>query len=82
MLESGRYTNMTELAGAEKINASYLARILRLILLAPDIVQDLLDGDPELKIPLDQLTVPFPLEWSKQREYLVSHHADHQSEVS
>ncbi len=35
MLESGAYASITELAEAEKINQSYLCRILRLNLLAP-----------------------------------------------
>ena len=44
MLETGRFATITELAAAEKINASYVARILRLTLLAPDTVEALLDG--------------------------------------
>jgi hypothetical protein len=37
MLESGEYSSSTELAKAEKVNDSYLSRILRLTLIAPDI---------------------------------------------
>src|SRR3981189_3064280 len=44
MLESGGYSSVTELAKAEKINLSYLCRVLRLVLLAPDIAEALLDG--------------------------------------
>ena len=44
MLESGRFANITELAAAKKINTSYVSRILRLTLLAPDIVEAILDG--------------------------------------
>ena len=44
MLETGRCATITELAAAEKINASYVARILRLALLAPDVVEAILDG--------------------------------------
>jgi hypothetical protein len=36
LLESGEYGSIAELAAAEKINSSYLARVLRLTLLAPD----------------------------------------------
>src|SRR5579864_8595471 len=43
MLESGEYASVTELAAAEKINLSYLCRMLRLTLLAPDIAEALLD---------------------------------------
>src|ERR1700716_2260226 len=44
MLESGEYGSMTDLATAEKINLSYLCRVLRLTLVAPDIAEALLDG--------------------------------------
>ena len=41
MLEGGEYGSIEELARAEKINPSYLARVLRLTLLAPDIVESI-----------------------------------------
>src|SRR4051794_17424504 len=44
LLESGAYDSIAELAAAERINASYLARVLRLTLLAPEIVEAVLDG--------------------------------------
>ena len=44
MLETGRYATIDELAKAEKINASYVSRILRLTLVAPEIVEAILDG--------------------------------------
>ncbi len=43
-LDSGRYQTVQDLAEAEKINPSYIARVLRLTLLAPDIVEAILDG--------------------------------------
>ena len=43
LLESGRYDSAAELAAAEKINPSYVRRILRLTLLAPDIVEALIE---------------------------------------
>jgi hypothetical protein len=39
MLETGRYGTIAELAAAEKINESYVSRVLRLTLLAPDTVE-------------------------------------------
>jgi hypothetical protein len=39
MLESGRYATIRELARAEKINESYLGRVLRLTLLSPNIIE-------------------------------------------
>ena len=38
-LESGEYSSSAELAKAEKVNDSYLSRILRLTLIAPDIIE-------------------------------------------
>jgi hypothetical protein len=44
MLESGDYGSIAELAAAERINASYLARVLRLTLLSPNVVEAILGG--------------------------------------
>lgn len=44
MLESGEFTTINELAEREGIAPSYLTRVLRLTLLAPDIVESILDG--------------------------------------
>ena len=68
LLESGRYGSIAELAAAERINPSYLARVLRLTLLAPAIVEAILDGrhDPE-RITLERLMRPIPVAWDEQR---------------
>ena len=44
VMEAGRFATLNELAAAEKINSSYVSRLLRLTLLAPDIVEAILDG--------------------------------------
>jgi DNA-binding IscR family transcriptional regulator len=44
MLENGTYATIAEIAAAEKINESYVGRVLRLTLLAPDIVEAILYG--------------------------------------
>ncbi len=67
MLESGRYTTIDELAAAEKINASYVSRILRLTLLAPDIVEAILDGRQAPEVTLPVLMGPLPVEWDRQK---------------
>jgi hypothetical protein len=67
ILESGEYATTAELAAAEKINPSYMARVLRLTLIAPDVIEALLDGEPRMKVRLQDLLEPFPLEWDKQR---------------
>lgn len=71
LLDSGRYQTVQDLAEAEKINPSYIARVLRLTLLAPDIVEAILDGRQPAGLQLDDLLVPFPVEWVRQREALM-----------
>lgn len=71
LLESGRFASVTELAAAEKINPSYLCRVLRLTLLAPDIVEAILDGRQPAGMQLDDLLHPHPVEWSTQRNRLI-----------
>jgi hypothetical protein len=66
MLDEGRFASVRELAEVERVGLSYVARILRLILLAPDIVERILNGRQALQ--LAQLLQPFPVEWERQRE--------------
>jgi hypothetical protein len=66
MLESGELASLTELAKSEKINLSYLCRMLRLTLLAPDIVEALLNGKHS-ELELSDLLRPIPLMWGEQR---------------
>jgi hypothetical protein len=66
MLESGRFATINELAAAEKINSSYVSRVLRLTLLAPDIVEAILDGRQPEGMSLPGLMTSFPVEWHRQ----------------
>jgi hypothetical protein len=66
MLESGEYGTLAELAAAEQISRSYVCRVLRLTLLAPDIVERILDGRPTAG--LAEFLKPFPVEWERQQE--------------
>jgi hypothetical protein len=65
MLESGECGTLAELAETERIGRSYICRVLRLTLLAPDIVERILDGRPAAR--LAQFLKPFPVEWERQR---------------
>jgi hypothetical protein len=67
MMEAGRYGTIDELAAAEKINSSYVSRLLRLTLLAPDIVEEILDGRQPEGMTLPGLMEPLPVEWEVQR---------------
>lgn len=67
MLESGAYATIREIAAAEKITESYVSRVLRLTLLAPDIVEAILNGRQPAGLQLDGLTRRFPVPWDDQR---------------
>jgi len=67
LLENGIYATVAELAAAEKINPSYVSRILRLTLLAPDIVEAVLNGAQPPAFSLTRVMRPFPIEWAAQR---------------
>ena len=65
MLESGMVATVTEIAAREGIDPSYVSRVLRLTLLAPTIVEAILDGQaPEMTLRM--LMAAFPVEWSRQ----------------
>ena len=66
MMEAGRYGTIDELAAAEKINSSYVSRLLRLTLLAPGLVEAILDGRQSEGMTLPGLMEPFPVEWEHQ----------------
>ncbi|MFC7706055.1 hypothetical protein ACFQXB_17890 [Plastorhodobacter daqingensis] len=66
MLESGEFVTIAELAGREGIAPSYMTRVLRLTLLAPDIVDAILDGKQGPEVTLAQVLEPFPLTWQHQ----------------
>jgi hypothetical protein len=67
LLEDGTYVNILELSKKEKINKSYVSRTLRLMLLAPDIIEAILDGRQPPMLLLDDLERGFPVEWELQR---------------
>lgn len=67
MLETGRYATIREIARAEKINSSYVSRVLRLTLLAPATVEAILDGRASTVPTLADAMKVFPVEWSVQR---------------
>jgi hypothetical protein len=67
LLDDGRYASISEIAAAERIDRGYVGSILRLTLLAPDIIEAILDGSHPESFELSGLLRPFPLEWQKQR---------------
>jgi hypothetical protein len=73
MLETGVYGTVEEIAAAEKINSSYVGRVLRLTLLAPEIVEAILNGRQQTEMTLAKLLEPFTLVWARQRLSLNTH---------
>ena len=67
MLENGKASSINELAEIEKINASYISRILRLTFLAPDIVTAILNGHQPRTLQLADMLEDVPVEWERQR---------------
>ena len=66
MLDDGVYTSVSEVGDAEDISKSYMSRILRLALLAPDIVEAILAGRTDQGVMLEKLERPLPAVWEEQ----------------
>ena len=67
MLESGEFASISELAEREGIAFTYMARLMRLSLLAPEIVDAIMEGRQPATVTLANLMEPFPLDWKEQR---------------
>jgi hypothetical protein len=72
LLESGDFATIEEIAEAESINPSYVSRVLRMTLLAPEIVEAILAGRQPEELTMARAMQPFPLEWARQCSQWVS----------
>jgi hypothetical protein len=72
MLESGEFATIGDLAAREGIAPSYVTRVLRLTLLAPDLVEAILDGTRGPEVTLARVLEPFPSSWTEQMHELAS----------
>jgi hypothetical protein len=70
LLENGTYNSLDDIARSEKIGASFVSRVARLSLLAPDIVDAILDGRQPAHLTLKTLLTNFPSGWDDQRRFL------------
>jgi hypothetical protein len=70
MLESGEFATIAELAEREGIAPSYMTRVLRLTLLAPDIVEAILEGRQPKRVALETVMKPIPVGWEQQASEL------------
>ena len=67
VLESGEVKSISDLAMNLDVDNSYVARILKLSTLAPDIVEAILNGEEPTGLSLAKLTKTFPTDWDEQR---------------
>ena len=66
LLENGHFATIEEIAKAENINPSYVSRLLRMTLLAPEIVEAILAGRQPEGLTMSRAIRPFALEWQRQ----------------
>ena len=66
LIDDGTHATVQDLADAEKVNPSYVARVIRLTLLGPRIVDAILDGLQPPGLRLEVLFKPFSLDWREQ----------------
>lgn len=71
MLENGRHGSISELAAAENLDRGYLGRLLALTLLAPDIVEAIMDGRQPTEMTLPVLMKALPAGWVEQQAILI-----------
>ena len=69
-LDEGAYSSVSDIGEAEGISKSYVSRILRLTLLAPDIIETILGGGADYALTLETLERPLPASWDEQRAAL------------
>ena len=68
LIDSGTYSNTTELAEATGKDPAYISRIIRLTLLAPEIVHAILAGTLQRSVPLEKLRKEMPIRWEDQKK--------------
>jgi hypothetical protein len=66
LLDEGRYASISEMATAEKIERGYLGTLLRLTLLAPEMVEAILNGRQPEGVTLPALLEGVPVGWGEQ----------------
>jgi hypothetical protein len=72
MLDSGEYATVSELARGEGVNPSHASRLLRLTLLAPGVVEAILDARQPATVTLEMLLQPVSVVWAEQQRALLA----------
>lgn len=68
MIESDRALTMDEIADKTNLPRSYVSKVMKITLLAPDIIESILDGKQPKHMTLADV-VKMPSDWNQQREY-------------
>lgn len=66
MLDDGRYASISEMAAGEKLDRGYLGRLLQLTLLAPDFVEEIVEGKQPEGVTLPRMMEGLPSNWAEQ----------------
>ena len=82
MLDEGVYMSVSEIGDAENISKSYVSRILRLALLAPDMIEAILAGSADQSLMLERLERPLPASWEMQRRLIGARTSSMQCELA
>lgn len=72
LLDEGKFESLSDLARDIGLDVSFAARLLRLTLLAPDIVEAILAGEEPSGLSLNRLAMPMPAVWDEQRVQLAT----------
>ena len=67
MLDDGDHAALEDLPRAKGVDATYVSRVLRLTLLAPGVVEAILDGRHPAEHKVDELFEGSPLTWGSQQ---------------
>ena len=70
LLDDGKFESVSDLAREIGLDVSFAARLLRLTLLAPDII---LMGEEPSGLSLTMLTKQLPVLWDKQQTVFLCH---------
>jgi hypothetical protein len=78
MLDSRKHSSINVMAAGAKLDRGNIGRLLQLTQLAPDIVQELMDGRQPVGVTPPVLMEPFPVEWGKQSALLIDDASGHE----
>lgn len=67
LVDQGIYSSPKDLAEKESIEVTHVYRLMRLTMLAPDIIEAVLNGSQPRTLTLQNIVRGFPISWKEQR---------------